>query len=216
MTSPRASHASPRIGILGGTFDPIHVGHLEAADASRNALQLDRILLLPSRTPPHRSSEPQASVFHRFAMTALAAQGRAWLAVSDLELQREGPSYTALTLEELHHEGFAASQLFFIVGADAYDDIAAWYDYPRFFDLANFVVVSRPGRSVTDSDRRRHLPSGPTSVFFVDAATPDVSSTEIRRRVGAGESIDGLAPPAVAEHIHKHRLYVPAHVEASR
>jgi nicotinate-nucleotide adenylyltransferase len=216
MTSPRASHVSPRIGILGGTFDPIHVGHLEAADAARSALQLDQVLLLPSRTPPHRSSEPQASVFHRFAMTALASNAREWLAGSDLELQREGPSYTALTLEELHHEGFAASQLFFIMGADAYVDIAAWYDYPRFFDLANFVVVSRPGSSLRSSDGSQRLPSGPTSVFFVEAATPDVSSTDIRHRVGAGDSIDGLVPPLVAEHIHKHRLYVPAHVEASR
>ena len=136
-----------KTGILGGTFDPIHTGHLEAAEAARRALTLDRVLLLPSRTPPHRSAEPRASVFHRFAMTALAAADRDGLLASDIELQRAGPSYTALTLEAMHREGFAASRLFFILGSDAFADIAAWYDYPRLLELSNFVVVSAPGLS---------------------------------------------------------------------
>jgi nicotinate-nucleotide adenylyltransferase len=208
-----------RVGILGGTFDPIHVGHLEAAGAARKALHLDRVLLLPSRTPPHRSTEPRASVFHRFAMTALAANSSEGLLASDLELQREGPSYTALTLEALHREGFVAPQLFFILGADAYAEIATWYDYPRFLALANFVVVARPGTRVGEpipnpkSLRTAAKPST-TSVVFVDAETPDISSTEIRRRVGAGESIDGLVPSMVGDHIRRHRLYVPAPVAA--
>jgi nicotinate-nucleotide adenylyltransferase len=208
-----------RVGILGGTFDPIHVGHLEAAKAARNALDLDRVLLLPSRTPPHRSAEPRASGFHRFAMTALAANGSDGMLASDLELQREGPSYTALTLEALHREGFSASQLFFILGADAYAEIGAWYDYPRFLELANFVVISRPGTRVTEPIPNPNSPitSGTpftTSVMLVDASTPNVSSTDIRRRVSSGESIDGLVPPAVADHIRRHRLYVPAPVAA--
>ena len=133
-----------KIGILGGTFDPIHLGHLEAASAARRALSLDRVLLLPSRTPPHRSTEPRASVFHRFAMAALAAAERD-MSVSDLEVRREGPSYTALTLEALHREGFTAAELFFITGSDAFADVGTWHDYPRILQLANFVVVSRPG-----------------------------------------------------------------------
>src|SRR5438034_2402539 len=116
-----------RTGILGGTFDPIHLGHLEAADAAKRHLQLDRVLLVPSRTPPHRSVEPRASVYHRFAMTALAAAERGLLA-SDLELMRDGPSFTALTLEALHREGYAPSQLFFIIGSDAFAEISTWYD----------------------------------------------------------------------------------------
>jgi nicotinate-nucleotide adenylyltransferase len=207
-----------RIGILGGTFDPIHLGHLEAAEAARTALQLDRVLLLPSRTPPHRSTEPGASVFHRFAMTALAANGSHHLIASDLELQREGPSYTALTLEALHREGLEAAQLFFILGADAFAEIETWYGYPRLFGLANFVVISRPGARVTNPvpnpESRITTAESKTSVIFVDAATPDVSSTEIRRRVAAGESIDGLVPSSVAHHIRRHRLYVPAPVAA--
>jgi nicotinate-nucleotide adenylyltransferase len=201
-----------RIGILGGTFDPIHLGHLEAADAARQTLHLDRVLLLPSRTPPHRSVEPRASVFHRFAMTALAAAERGMLA-SDLELRREGPSYTALTLEALHREGYAPDQLFFITGSDAFAEISTWHDYPRLFELGNFAVVSRPGYPiVTPQSPMTH---SSTSVFVIEADTPDVSSTDIRRKVAAGESISGLVAPSVADHIERHRLYVPAAVAAA-
>jgi len=196
-----------RVGILGGTFDPIHNGHLEAADAARRELMLDRIMLLPARTPPHRSSEPRASAFHRFAMAALAATTKPGMEVSDLELHRDGPSYTSITLQQLLAEGYQPSQLFFILGADAYAEIATWHDYPRLLDFSNFVIVSRPGIATS------HVTSGPR-LFFVAADTPDVSSTEIRRRVSAGESIDGLVPSIVADHIRRHRLYVPAPVTA--
>jgi nicotinate-nucleotide adenylyltransferase len=204
-----------RIGILGGTFDPIHLGHLEAASAARRALSLDRLLLLPSRTPPHRSTEPRASVFHRFAMAALAAAERD-MSVSDLEVRREGPSYTALTLEALHREGFAPTELFFITGSDAFADVGTWHDYPRILQLANFVIVSRPGAPrVSELSPNPHppIPNAPT-LYSVEATTPDVSSTDIRRRVGAGESIDGLVPSSVAGHIRRHHLYVPAPVAA--
>jgi len=208
-----------KIGILGGTFDPIHLGHLEAASAARRALSLDRLLLLPSRTPPHRSTEPRASVFHRFAMAALAAAERD-MSVSDLEVRREGPSYTSLTLEALHREGFAPTELFFITGSDAFADVGTWHDYPRILQLANFVVVSRPGAPhVSDVIPNPQSPIPdvhPTEpeVLSVEANTPDVSSTDIRRRVGAGESIDGLVPSSVAGHIRRHHLYVPAPVAA--
>lgn len=209
---------APRIGILGGTFDPIHFGHLEAASASRQALSLDRILLLPARTPPHRSTEPRASVYHRFAMIALAASSLEDMVASDIELRREGPSYTALTLEALHREGFSPAQLYFITGSDAFAEIGSWYDYPRIFELANFVVVSRPGAAILSPqplipNPQSPVPAGPTaatSVFVVEAKTPDVSSTDIRRRAARGESIEGLVPASVAEHIRRHRLYVPA------
>ena len=214
--------SKPRVGILGGTFDPIHLGHLEAASAAQRTLALDRVLLMPSRTPPHRSAEPRASVFHRFAMAALAAAERD-MSVSDLELRREGPSYTALTLEALHRDGFAAAQLFFITGSDAFVEVASWYDYPRILQMANFVVVSRPGAPpASDLIRNPHPITNPESlitdapsVISVEATTPDVSSTEIRRRVGAGEPIDGLVPSSVAGHIRRHRLYVPAPVAAA-
>ena len=206
-----------RIGILGGTFDPIHLGHLDAASAAQRALSLDCVLLLPSRTPPHRSAEPRASVFHRFAMAALAAAARGML-VSDLEVGRDGPSYTALTLEALHREGFTREQLFFITGSDAFAEVATWYDYPRILQLANFAVVSRPGaRRPAELIPKPQSPipdSTRPTVCSVEADTLDVSSTDIRRRVGAGESIDGLVLPEVAGHIRRHHLYVPAPVAA--
>lgn len=209
--------STPRIGILGGTFDPIHLGHLEAASAAARALSLDRVLLLPSRTPPHRSTEPRASVFHRFAMAALAAADSG-MSVSDLEVRREGPSYTALTLEALHRDGYTPAQLFFITGSDAFADVATWYDYPRILQMANFVVVSRPGAptpsAVIPNPQSRIPDSTRPTVLSVEAETPDVSSTDIRRRVGAGESIDGMVPSSVAGHIRRHRLYVPAPVAA--
>lgn len=204
-----------KVGILGGTFDPIHEGHLTAAAVVTRALSLDRVVLLPSRTPPHRAMEPRASIYHRFAMTALAAAERE-LIVSDLELRRDGPSYTATTLEALHGEGFQPSQLYFITGSDAFAEVETWFDYPRLLSLANFAVVSRPGAPRPAdllADFASSIPTT-TNVISVEANTPDVSSTEIRRRVGAGEPIDGLVPASVAGHIRRHSLYVPAPVAA--
>jgi nicotinate-nucleotide adenylyltransferase len=205
-----------RVGILGGTFDPIHLGHLEAAAAARRELSLDRIMILPARTPPHRSVEPRASVYHRFAMAALAAAERDMI-VSDLELRREGPSYTALTLEALHRDGYSPSHLYFITGSDAFAEVNTWYDYPRILQMANFVVVSRPGAAPVSAlipDPPSPITDARPAVIPVQADTPNVSSTEIRRRVGAGESIESLVPSSVAGHIRRHRLYVPAPVAA--
>ena len=201
-----------RAGILGGTFDPIHIGHVETASAARRMLSLDYVLLLPSRTPPHRSIEPRASGYHRFAMTALAASERDDLRASDIELRRDGPSYTVHTLESLHGDGFAPSQLYFIVGADAFAEIDTWYDYPRLLELAHFVVVPRPGFSAPNVPPHRESTS--TTVSSLDIATPNVSSTDIRQRVAKGEPIDHLVTRGVAEHIRRHRLYMPVPVSA--
>src|SRR6476469_6370930 len=134
-----------RLGILGGTLDPVHVGHVETARAARHALGLDRTLLVPSRVPPHRPTQPAASPFHRFAMTALAVNGIDGLEASDVELTAPGTSYTADTLDRFHASGLAPLQIFFILGADAFAEIETWNRYPEVLDLANFVVVSRPG-----------------------------------------------------------------------
>lgn len=210
-----------RIGILGGTLDPIHVGHVETALAARKALALDAIILMPARIPPHRQQGPSASMFHRFAMAALAVNDVDGMRVSDEELRAEGPSYTALTLERLGARGIDRSQIFFITGADAFAEIETWYRYPAVLDLAHFVVISRPGvtlETMTDrlpalrsrlrtTEPGRAIDGGP-GIFLVDAATPDVSSTDIRRRLRAGETISGLVPRPVETHILRHRLYV--------
>jgi nicotinate-nucleotide adenylyltransferase len=211
-----------RLGILGGTLDPVHVGHIETSLAARRGLALDRILLLPSRVPPHRSVQPSASPFHRFAMAALAANSVDGIEASDLELTVPGTSYTAETLARLHGSGLEPSQLFFILGADAFAEIDTWHRYPRVLDAANFVVVSRPGHdSLSIVDRRPELAArlapaarldndsgAPTRIFLIPAATPDVSSTDIRRRLRASEPITGLVASAVERHIRQHRLYL--------
>ncbi|MFN8060997.1 MAG: nicotinate-nucleotide adenylyltransferase [Vicinamibacterales bacterium] len=213
-----------RLGILGGTFDPIHRGHIETAETVKACLGLDRVLLTPSHVPPHRSAAPRASSFDRFAMTALAAAAHPGLVASAIELVREGPSYTADTLDLLHAAGHAASQLFFITGADAFAEIATWRRYPALLDACHFVAVARPGFSL--AELRLRLPSlrdrlrvvdgtaprdeTPGAIYLVDMPTPDVSSTDIRERLARGHSCDDVLAPFVADYIASHGLYRPA------
>ena len=198
-----------RIGLLGGTLDPIHLGHLDAAEAARTTLALDEVLVVPAHDPPHRSGDPHASAFHRFAMVALAIEGRAGYRASDMELRRTGPSYTALTLRDLHASGLRASQIYFIIGADAFADVGSWYDYPAILEACRFAVVRRPGTTIDAAlDRTPDLRGRlGTSIHPVDAETAAVSSSEIRARLAAGQPIDGLVPAPVARHIGAHQLY---------
>jgi nicotinate-nucleotide adenylyltransferase len=218
-----------RFGILGGTFDPVHLGHVDTALAAQRALGLNRVLVLPSGTPPHRHQQPLASRFHRFAMAALAFNGLPSLELSDLEIGETEPSYTFDTLTRLHRAGHQPSEIFFIAGADAFAEIATWSRYPRVLDMAHFVVVSRPGH--TASALRATLPAlaarmlttdasaGATAaqpaIFLVDAETRDVSSTDIRRRLEAGGSIGDLVPAAVETYITQHALYTSAGANAA-
>jgi nicotinate-nucleotide adenylyltransferase len=198
-----------RLGLLGGTLDPIHVGHLEAGDAARDALSLDEVLVIPAHDPPHREGDPHASGFHRFAMAALAVQDRPGYAASDLELRREGPSYTSVTLRDLRSEGWLPSQLYFIIGADAFAEIRTWYDYPAILDACHFALISRPGTTLEDALARTPdlVDRVGRTIHLVPAATTAVSSTEIRARLAAGQPIEGLVPPAVAKYIAAHELY---------
>jgi nicotinate-nucleotide adenylyltransferase len=198
-----------RIGLLGGTFDPIHVGHLDAADAARRALALDEILVIPAHDPPHRNDEPYASSFHRFAMICLAIDGRPGYRASDIELRRQGPSYTAVTLRDLRREGWQPSEMYFIVGADAFAEIATWYEYPAIIEECRFAVVARPGTTIEAALAR--TPSLRSrvgdSIHLVEAKTAAASSSEIRARLARGQPVDGLVPAPVARHIATHQLY---------
>ena len=195
-----------RLGILGGTFDPIHFGHLDAADAARIALALDEIRFIPAHDPPHRAAHPRTTAFQRFALVALALQDRDGYQASDIELLRAGPSYTVTTLRELHSGGWTPSQIFFILGADAFAEIATWHEYPAVLDCANFAVISRPGAKIDTTAPRAQGAAG-TGIYHVEARTRDVSSTLIRARLAAGQTIDDLTPAAVAGHIRAHHLY---------
>jgi nicotinate-nucleotide adenylyltransferase len=209
-----------RLGLLGGTFDPIHYGHLDAAHAACTVLALDEVLVIPAHDPPHRQNDPHVSAFHRFALAALAIDGQPWMRASDRELRRNGPSYTIDTLRALHADGWHASQLFFILGGDAFAEIASWHAYPEVLDAAHFVVISRPGVALDAAIARvpalhaRVQRAGTTaanarntSIIPINADTRDVSSTQIRARLAAHERIDDLVPAAVARHIYAHHLY---------
>ncbi len=212
-----------RIGILGGTFDPLHTGHIAVAQAARQSLGLQQVWLVPTRIPPHRTGT-RASIYHRFAMAALGAMSVEGLLVSDLGADTSGPSYTYALLERLHADGYRPSQIVFITGADAFADIATWRRYPALLDGAHFAVVSRPRQSVEemrarlpelrdrfvfaeDEEARGRLDRPTPSIFLIDAATPDVSSTDLRQRLQTGASIAGLVPAEVERYIQRHRLY---------
>jgi nicotinate-nucleotide adenylyltransferase len=216
----------PRVGVLGGMFDPIHLGHVAAAIAAGNVLALDTLRIVPAAQPPHRDAMPVASAYHRLEMIRLAIAERSlaggtatpWT-ICDVELRRGGLSYTFDTLATLHAEGMSPLQIFFITGADAFAEIATWHRYPEVLDTAHFVVVARPGASLDAlPERLRALASRmirPPAVdhatvpriILIEAATPAVSSTAIRRRVSRGESLDGLVTPSVAAYISQHSLY---------
>ncbi len=211
--------AARRIGILGGTFDPIHWGHLDIADVAVSELKLSRLFVITSNVPPHRP-QPLASSYHRFAMVALALLDRPDWRAADLELRHDAPSFTSRTLELFHERGYLSSELFFVIGADAFAEIASWRDYPKILDAAHFAVVSRPGSSVKElprrlprlADRMARPPLDEVAqidplIILIDAPTADVSSTAIRERLAARESIAGLVPPHVQQHIEHHGLY---------
>jgi nicotinate-nucleotide adenylyltransferase len=208
----------PRLGWLGGTFDPIHCGHLDVARAAHTALALGTVRLVPTRVPPHRSAA-HAPPKHRWAMVTLAAQAHDWLGVSDDELQADGPSYTIHTLNRLEEQGMDLGGLHVITGADAFATILDWKDATQLIDRCHFVVVSRPGHQAQALrqtlpmlatrmlDAKSYVEASTPSIFLVDTPTAPVSSTEIRNRVAAGQSLDGLVPEAIATYIDTHGLY---------
>jgi len=210
-----------RVGILGGTFDPIHRGHLDLGLAAQASLALTSVWVVPSNVSSYRPA-PVASRFHRFAMTAIAVAGRPHWQVSDIEISEEGRSYTSETLGRLHGRGYGPEELFFLVGADAFSEIGTWKDYPSFLDGAHFAVVSRPGwpagrlrETLPALSTRMRTPgdwfdAGGTGVILIDAQTTDVSSTAIRRRRENGLSVADMVPPGVQQHIEQHGLYTSA------
>lgn len=208
-----------RLGLLGGTFDPVHYGHLDAAEAASAALGLDEVWLIPSHVPPHRQG-PVATPFHRFALAALAAATRPRYRVSDIELRRTGPTYTIDTLRRLHKHGWAPTQLFFILGSDAFAEISTWHEFPDVLEAAHFVIIARRGTTLEDAVSRTPAlrsrvsaadalsgSSTETRIIVVATDTRDVSATTIRQRRRARESIRDLVPDAVEHHILGHHLY---------
>jgi nicotinate-nucleotide adenylyltransferase len=194
-----------RIGVLGGTFDPIHVGHLAAARAAMECAQLDRIIFVPTGRPPHRpptATEPG----HRLEMTRLAISTEKRFEVSDVEVKRPGRSFTSDTLRELHAQ-HPEDQLFLILGWDAARLFNTWHEPDQVRQLATITVVARPGsRSPQQSDLDAAGLDG-KGVILCLVGTPGVSASEIRQDIKEGRSIEGKVPPAVERYIAAHRLY---------
>jgi len=212
-----------RIGILGGTFDPIHLGHLRSAEEMCQHLDLELVYLIPSASPPHKTKEPVISFKHRLAMTRLASDSSPLLETMDLEGRRAGHSYSIETLREFHRIFPPNPEFFFIMGMDAFLEIKTWKEYKYLFDYAHFVILARAGfqshnlmsvLSELDAGIKRKkdesdlfvAPSGKT-VMLIRAAVMDISSTRIRTMIKENRSIRFLVPESVRTYIAEKGLY---------
>ena len=199
-----------RLGVFGGTFDPIHLGHLILAEQARERLRLDEVLFLPAAAPPHKQSREITSGARRLEMVELAIAGNACFSASDLEWRREGLSYTVDTLRELRIERPDAC-LFLLLGADSLHDLPQWHQPEEIARLARIAVVERPGSPPIDVRALAPPLTDEQAAAVAEHLVPipliEISSTAIRQRAAAGRSIRYLVPPAVEAYIDAHGLY---------
>ena len=196
-----------KLGVLGGTFDPIHLGHLAAAEAARSALALDRVLFVPAGDPWLKAGATISPGEHRLAMVRAAIAGVPAYEASTVEVDRPGPTYTEVTLAQLQETYGPDTELHFIVGADTVHDLARWHEPAEVLARCTLVVMGRPAQGELDlSTLDRIAPGAAARAVAVDLDM-EVSATEIRRRAAAGESLAGLVPDAVERYIREHKLY---------
>ena len=212
------------VGLFGGTFNPIHNGHLKVAEQVLSHFPLSRLLFIPSYLPPHKESRELASVEHRLKMVELACRRDKRFEVCDVEARTPQTSYSILTLRKMK-EIYPDDFFLFVVGVDAFLEIDTWKDYRRLFEECSFIVVRRPGfdlelikkkikslqeKGVRIEVREKAVGQGNIScgqVFLLDVETPNISSSEIRKRIQTGLPVEGLVPEEVAEYIEKYNLY---------
>lgn len=206
QTSPRAQ-AKRRIGVLGGTFDPIHIAHLAIAEDARTQLGLDKVVFVPAGLPPHKMDIHVSPVEHRLAMVKLAIAGNPHFEVSRVDIDRFGPCYTVDTIALLHEEWGPDVEIYFIMGSDSLADLLTWHRPDRLIRLCRLVAVDRPGYQVDMAELERCLPGVSQRIVFINSPQLDISSTDIQRRVRAGESIKYQVPEAVERYIYEHGLY---------
>ncbi|WP_018223013.1 nicotinate-nucleotide adenylyltransferase [Salinispora pacifica] len=190
-----------RVGIMGGTFDPIHHGHLVAASEVADRFGLDEVIFVPTGQPWQKEDEPVSPAEDRYLMTVIATASNPRFQVSRVDIDRGGPTYTIDTLRDLRAVYGAKVQLFFITGADALEKILSWKDLDEAFGLAHFIGVTRPGFRLSDA----HLPADTVSLVQVPAMA--ISSTDCRVRVSRGQPLWYLVPDGVVQYIAKRRLY---------
>lgn len=194
-----------RTGILGGSFDPIHYGHLAIAEEARVVLQLSRVLIIPAGEQPLKPGGSAASPAHRLAMARLACADNPFFEVSSIEIDRPGPSYTYVTLQLLRDQGF--DDLYLILGIDSVADLPRWREVRRILELAHIVGVSRPGVSLDLPHLSSILPGLTERLIVIDGPRLDISSTDLRQRVAQGRPIRYQTPYAVVAYIETHQLY---------
>jgi len=215
---------SQRIGLLGGTFNPVHLGHIRAAEQVRLKFRLNQVLFIPSYIPPHKQTTDIAPPEDRFAMVELAVRSRPQFVASALEIKARERSYSVITLNKVKAI-YAGAWIFFILGVDAFLEIETWKSYREVLEQCRFIVISRPGldlagaRKVLPAEYSRKIGEwkrpGPVGedqlarfrIFLVPIKALDISSTEVRRRVRAGRTIHRLVPVPVEEYIRKKKLY---------
>lgn len=198
-----------RIGLLGGTFDPPHWGHLWLAENGRETLKLDRVLLLPAGRPPHKRAAPTATAAQRSEMVALAAEGQPAFELSDLDWRRPEPHYTATLLPRVVEE-FSAAEVWLLLGSDSLRDFAGWHRPESILEQARLAVLPRPGAAVNWAMLSARLPRIDGRVTYLPGPSLDISGRAIRARLAAGQSVRYLLPPAVEAFIRAHQLYVAA------
>jgi nicotinate-nucleotide adenylyltransferase len=200
-TMPRMDAARRRIGIMGGTFDPIHHGHLVAASEVADRFALDEVVFVPTGQPWQKGTIDVSPAEDRYLMTVIATASNPRFHVSRVDIDRAGPTYTVDTLRDLHEVYGETTDLYFITGADALEKILSWKDADQIFTLAHFVGVTRPGFELSDA----HLPADTVSLVQVPAMA--ISSTDCRARVAAGKPVWYLVPDGVVQYIAKRHLY---------
>jgi nicotinate-nucleotide adenylyltransferase len=198
---------------MGGTFDPVHVGHVDVALRAREALDLDLVELVPCHLPPHKGREDLTGAAHRLRMAELACKDSVGLEASAREIERGGVSYTVVTLRELRSEA-PADEVFFLMGADSLAELDTWLEPGEIVRLARVVVLNRPGHPLRVPDALEapvvaaaEGTGAPGEIWTLEMPPADVSSTEIRRLAATGGSLAGLVPAAVAQYIEESGLY---------
>ncbi len=203
-----------RIGILGGTFNPVHSAHVQMARIARDEAALDRVLLVVAADPPHKHVEGEVSANERFEMVSLAVENEDGVEASDVELKRGGKSYTLFTLQELHAQ-YPDAELMLIVGSDMLSDLPNWYQTEEVLKLAGVLCVPRIGLNQTDAQTARELNERfGAKVTILSGRADMISSTEVRDKLEAGQSVNGLLPDAVEQACYESGAYFPAEVRA--
>ena len=198
-----------KIGIMGGTFDPIHLGHLATAEAVREIFALDEILFMPAARPPHKLDKNVTDERHRLAMTILATRSNKFFRVSDMELKRAGLSYTFDTMNELHKTFGTSTELFFIIGADSLANLSKWHAARELVEKCHFIATTRQGVESDFSAAEKFF--GAAAIEHIHRVTTpglEISSTDIREKIRRGRSIKYLVPEAVEEYVLKEGLYL--------